>query len=353
MWQADYADARTHLEAALKIARQHGARRAAAYALCFLNRVGHDQGDDTLARVLGTEAVAIFRELDDPWGLAVALHFLGLANEAADVAAARALFEESAALFRGLGNTWDVAMPIRGLGDVAYLEGDAAKAGHLYQQSAELFQERGDEWSVAMLRAQLGYAALAQRNPGLATTLFTQSLMSWRKLGHRRGTVLCLAGLASVVAQRGQLVEAARLLGATEAACGLEAVALEPIAQTTLEATVNRVRERVNSARFKDAWSLGRGLGADEALTLALTVSGVQDVGHGPRAQLTSRERQVARLVARGLTNRQLAEQLVISERTVDRHVENVLRKLGFGSRAQIAAWASTQDGYANAPFPG
>jgi DNA-binding CsgD family transcriptional regulator len=258
------------------------------------------------------------------------------------------LFEESAALFRGLGNTWDVAMPIRGLGDIAYLEGDAAKAGDLYQQSAALFQERGDEWSVAMLRTELGYAALAQRDARLATTLFTQSLLSWRRLGHRRGTVLCLAGFASVVAERGQLVEATRLLGATEAACAREAVALEPIARTTLDATVNRVRRRVSPARFEAAWTRGRGLGADEALTLALAASGVQQAGQPSRAQLTSRENEVAQLVARGLTNRQLAEQLVISERTVDRHVENVLRKLGFSSRAQIAAWAST-----NAPFPG
>jgi non-specific serine/threonine protein kinase len=353
MWQADYAAARTHLEGALTLARQHGDRRAAAYALAFLNRVRRDQGDDTQAQLLGAEAVAIFRELGDPWGLAVALHFLGLANEAADVSAARSLFEESAAIFNGLGNTWDVAMPLRGLGDVAYLEGDATKAGQLYQQSAGLFQQRGDEWSVAMLRTELGYAALAQRDHRLATTLFTQSLMSWRRLGHRRGTVLCLAGFASVIAHRGHLVDATRLLGATEAACEREAVALEPIARTTFESTVNRVRGRVSPIRFEAAWSHGRGLGADEALSMALAVSGEQDPDNLSREQLSGREREVAQLIAEGLTNRRVAERLVISERTVDRHVENVLRKLGYASRAQIAAWAAQKDGYANAPFPG
>ena len=55
---------------------------------------------------------------------------------------------------------------------------------------------------------------------------------------------------------------------------------------------------------------------------------------------LTRREVEVAALVARGLTNRQIADELVVSERTVDAHVGNILGKLGFSSRARIAAWA-------------
>ncbi len=55
---------------------------------------------------------------------------------------------------------------------------------------------------------------------------------------------------------------------------------------------------------------------------------------------LTPREREAARLVAQGQTNRQIAATLVISERTADAHVQNILNKLGFSSRVQIAAWA-------------
>ncbi|WP_433685797.1 response regulator transcription factor [Nocardia sp. CA-119907] len=56
---------------------------------------------------------------------------------------------------------------------------------------------------------------------------------------------------------------------------------------------------------------------------------------------LTARERQVAELVAQGLSNRQIAERLVLSPRTVDRHLENILCKLGYSSRTQIAAWTA------------
>ena len=59
---------------------------------------------------------------------------------------------------------------------------------------------------------------------------------------------------------------------------------------------------------------------------------------------LTRRERQVADLVAEGLTNRAIAERLVISPRTAQGHVEHILVKLGFTSRAQIAAWVAEQE---------
>ena len=54
---------------------------------------------------------------------------------------------------------------------------------------------------------------------------------------------------------------------------------------------------------------------------------------------LSPREREVAEHVAQGLTNRQIATELSISERTVHTHVRRILRKLGLGSRAQITAW--------------
>jgi len=62
--------------------------------------------------------------------------------------------------------------------------------------------------------------------------------------------------------------------------------------------------------------------------------------GHFVFNPLSPREREVAGLVARGLTNRQIADKLMIGERTVDTHVQGILAKLGFESRTQIAAWA-------------
>jgi DNA-binding CsgD family transcriptional regulator len=63
-----------------------------------------------------------------------------------------------------------------------------------------------------------------------------------------------------------------------------------------------------------------------------------------PRRALTRREREVADLVSRGLTNRELAERLVIAERTAENHVQHILIKLGLSNRSQLAVWAATTD---------
>jgi non-specific serine/threonine protein kinase len=87
-------------------------------------------------------------------------------------------------------------------------------------------------------------------------------------------------------------------------------------------------------------------MGMDEAVAYAL---GERLTGTIPAAgssgELTKRERQVADLIARGFTNKQIAAKLVISQRTAQGHVEHILAKLGFTSRAQIAAWIVEEAG--------
>jgi DNA-binding NarL/FixJ family response regulator len=89
-------------------------------------------------------------------------------------------------------------------------------------------------------------------------------------------------------------------------------------------------------------WAEGRALGVEDAITLARTSAAPVAPEH-PAAisPLTEREQQVAALLAHGLTNRQIAAQLVVTERTVAAHVEHILAKLGFASRHQVGAWAA------------
>ena len=62
-----------------------------------------------------------------------------------------------------------------------------------------------------------------------------------------------------------------------------------------------------------------------------------------PTDPLSAREREVAAMVAQGLSNRQIGQELFLSERTIENHVSKILRKLGLASRAEIAAWATQQ----------
>ena len=104
-----------------------------------------------------------------------------------------------------------------------------------------------------------------------------------------------------------------------------------------------RARQALGSRRFAVAWKAGVESGLDDAVEYADQADVVAPSTVRPAIPadpLTRREREVAGLVASGLTNKVIAERLVISERTVDGHVANVLGKLVLRSRAQVAVWA-------------
>jgi non-specific serine/threonine protein kinase len=107
-------------------------------------------------------------------------------------------------------------------------------------------------------------------------------------------------------------------------------------------------RARLGEAAFAAAWAGGQAMTLERAIEYALAWDGPAAPAGARRPTtrpageiLTSREREVAALVAGGRTNREIATTLVISERTADAHVQNILNKLGFSSRAQIATWAA------------
>jgi non-specific serine/threonine protein kinase len=105
----------------------------------------------------------------------------------------------------------------------------------------------------------------------------------------------------------------------------------------------------LDQVTFAKAWAEGRALLLEQAIEYALEPLPREEVSHPqtPRQAakqafggLTERERQVAALIAQGASNHEIAEALVVSERTVESHVTNILSKLGFTARTQIAAWA-------------
>jgi DNA-binding NarL/FixJ family response regulator len=124
---------------------------------------------------------------------------------------------------------------------------------------------------------------------------------------------------------------------------------MSPSNRADYERSLKALGTRLGQAAFDSAWSSGRMLSLDKAVGLvsasAASVVSEPDIlpltAHVRRVDpLTARESEVAQLVARGLTNRQIADQLVIAEATAERHLANIREKLGFSGRAQIAAWA-------------
>jgi len=104
---------------------------------------------------------------------------------------------------------------------------------------------------------------------------------------------------------------------------------------------VEACQEALGDTAFQKEVDEGAGLSFDEAVGLALGRRSAAPTGAEPETvvRLTRREREIAELVAEGLSNREVAERLFISQRTAEGHVDRIMRKLGFSTRAQIAAW--------------
>ena len=109
--------------------------------------------------------------------------------------------------------------------------------------------------------------------------------------------------------------------------------------------TMASVRDRLGSRQFEAALKRGTEMSSSDAVALALEQAASVPA---PRSStddsgLTRREREVAALIAEGLSNREIAARLVVAQRTAEGHVENILSKLGFTSRAQVAGWLAAQ----------
>jgi len=119
------------------------------------------------------------------------------------------------------------------------------------------------------------------------------------------------------------------------------------IDRAELDRDVAALREELQPAALAAAWAEGRSMSVDQAIELGLAVAASEQARSvpdaGPAARLTARELAVAELIARGLTNRRIADELVITKATADRHVSNILSKLGMATRAQVASWMTQQ----------
>ena len=139
-------------------------------------------------------------------------------------------------------------------------------------------------------------------------------------------------------------------MGAAETVREDAGLALPPGERALHEPYLASARSRLGEAAWEEALGEGRSMSLDEAAEYALATEEFdrpvapvpEQIPPGkPIVELTPRENEIAALVARGLTNRQIAQELSISERTAGNHVAKILRKLGLRSRAQISSWAA------------
>jgi predicted ATPase/DNA-binding SARP family transcriptional activator/DNA-binding CsgD family transcriptional regulator len=315
------------------------------------------QGDSDRAIALLEEALALFRELGDRRGVATSITKLGAALlHRGDMEGAAVLREEAEALRGEPLDRWVLAWLTTFLAQAALYEGDYERSGALGTEALAIYRELGDKRGIVICHVGLGLTELAKGDHEQAALLFEKSLRLLRGPGEKTSVAYALLGLAGADAARGEPARAGRLWGAAETLREESGVTLShwDLYGYDYEGRVSAARNMLgDEGAWETAWAEGCAMTPDQAVEYALGTREGEPAPptaltprkpsfvEAPDDPLTNREREVAVLVGRGLTDRQISSELSVSERTVHNHVRNILSKLGLRSRAQVAVWAA------------
>ncbi len=302
-------------------------------------------GEWDQARVRLEQSLVLFRRYGDAKREAMATAMIGhVSRSTGEYEEASKHYQTALGIYRRLGSQWGIAWALFDLGMAARDQGHDDEAVALHEQSLALFRTQGYRWGTAWQLWSLGALAHRRGNDALARENFAESLALYRALDDRRGIAQSLEGLATIVFVAGRMNETARVLSAAAAVRAELGAPLAFSDRREYDRMLESVKVSVSAEEFEREWSSGRSFEPDDAIRFALDAAQHAITrGRSPkksRDPLTSREREVATLIARGLSNRAIATKLSISERTSISHVEHIMNKLGLHSRAQIAVWA-------------
>jgi DNA-binding CsgD family transcriptional regulator len=257
------------------------------------------------------------------------------------------LLEEALVLHREGTDPFGVPLALVQLATVHATLGDSDRAMAYAEECITLSEAASERWCAALAR---WVEALVQWQLGRgarARTHAREVLRLKEPFGDRMGMAMSVEVVAWAESAAGRSAEAARLLGAVQAALGSIGATLFGHLHGDHDQCVARTREALGDVAFGRAFEEGSTLRFDEAVALAVgrrtTAPAAADTHGGDEVRLTRREHEIAALVAEGLTNREIAERLVMAQRTAEGHVARILGKLSFTSRAQLASWVAAQ----------
>jgi predicted ATPase/DNA-binding NarL/FixJ family response regulator len=314
--------------------------RGRALLMCLAAWLAVNQGDPLAAEAAAAESRRLAQQFDDSRSFGHASLFLGRARMSlGDVAAAGSLFQQA---LETAGSSMVTAGALTGLAEVAAHGGDAGLARARLGECVAICEAHGEYWERATALWQWAVLAWGQGNAAEATELALDSLRLWASFPNRLGIAQCLEVLAWTAAADAAYERSAVLLGAAEAVWHAAGAALFPdLAEFHRRCEAN-ARGALSDRAFTAASRRGGSLTWADLMDYAIGQQTKVDKSYpADEAVLTRRELEIADLVAGGLSNREIASRLVIAQRTAEGHVEHILAKLGFTSRAQIAAWVA------------
>jgi non-specific serine/threonine protein kinase len=307
-------------------------------------------GDYQDAENFCEEALTLARSQSLAWVERQAVYHLGLlAYDRMDRASAKERFTYLLVASQRVGDILGMARACSGLGQVAQSSGDYSGARAWQEKALVRRQQLGEPWGVALAEVSLASVLLDLGDLAAARLLLTESITLSQELGDRQGLARCLEAMACLAAVGHQPELALRLAGAAAALRDTSELPLSPANRVHLERHLEVARRVLGQTSAAAARESGYALSVEDAVALALLdglAEGKENTRDmpatpAPASPLTQRQHEVALLVGQGLTNRQIADRLVITERTAAAHIEHILDKLGFTSRTQIGVWVA------------
>lgn len=301
------------------------------------------QGDPEAARPWILKALTAARATNDPRQLSEALSTASILHSTAgDPGSARRFLDEAEKITRPLGDGAERIDLLEARAVLAFFVSDLDTARAASGEGAALSRAAGDLYHLESMLRNLGVVAMVTGDAGASKPFLLEALTIARQVDHRVAQFYLLAALSWHAATGSEGRLAARLLGAAEAIGTSAGAAIigphVPFVSGARDSAVAMLGEPAFAAEHQAGARLPR----EAALRLALGESEQRedhvDAAEGPLAR---REVEVARLISEGLSNRQIAARLFISEATVATHVRHILNKLGVDSRAQVARWVA------------
>jgi non-specific serine/threonine protein kinase len=238
------------------------------------------------------------------------------------------------------GDRWGVALTLSCIGEVLALGGDPLNGEAYAQRALAIARELGDRRSIGHFLQELGFIALLRSDLESARNLFSEALPVLLETGHHELLAYSLSAVAMLAMRQGQRRRAAHLDAAAIALRRAHGLAVWPLREKMYAETLQSLRAESIDPEVLRARDEGRLVTPAQAVAYALawdeTVETPAAVAHDG---LSARETEVAALIARGMTSREIADLLIISEKTADSHADHIRTKLGLRSRAEIAAW--------------